>query len=196
MVRDVVFRLALVGLLLIFTGMSAFAGGPVCPPKMCGPVCAPPPPMCGPLPICGPAPCPPLAACPPPGPMCGPPPPRNCRETPLAKIVNGTIMVACGVVALPFKLVDCVIEGLSGPPKCGPAYQGPPPAACMPPAPPMCGPAPCAPGVAPGMYPPGRPVGMGYGPPRSKRFAPFAEERTAPEHHLAAPAGSIFGAYW
>ena len=47
MVSRLVVRLLMVGCLLALMCVSVSAGGP-CRPPACGPVCAPPPPMCGP----------------------------------------------------------------------------------------------------------------------------------------------------
>jgi hypothetical protein len=194
MVTRILVRLLVASALLALTCVSVSAGGPVCRPPACGPVCAPPP-MCGPMPICGPAPCPPLAACLPPKPVCGPPcPPPECKENPLAKIFKGTTMLVSGVISLPFKLVDCLIEGISGPSKCQPPRMACAPAPCAPP-PPMCGPAPCAPGMGYGMGMP-RPMGMGYGRPKSKPFVPFAAEKSVPDKLLAGPPEGFFGAFW
>ncbi|MBI5249445.1 MAG: hypothetical protein HY912_08115 [Desulfomonile tiedjei] len=191
MVTRVIARLLMVGALLALTCVAASAGGPVCPPPTCGPVMAPPPPMCGP------APCPPLAACAPPRPACGPPPcpPPKCKENPLAKIVQGAGMLVTGVVSLPFKLVDCLIEGIRGPSNCRPAQMACAPAPCAPPPQAMCGPAYCGPGMGQGMGMP-RPMGMGYGRPKAKRFIPFAAEKSVPAKLLAGPPEGFFGAYW
>ena len=114
--------LLIVGLLVAVCGGQALAGGPVCPPPACPPpVCAPPmmcpPPMsvCGPAPVCGP---PPVCG---PRPMCGPPPcqPPTCKPNPLAQIARGACDVVVGVVALPFRAVDCLVD-LCRRPKCGP----------------------------------------------------------------------------
>ncbi len=132
--RVLVRALLIVGLLVAVSGGQALAGGPVCPPPACPPpVCAPPmmcpPPMsvCGPAPVCGP---PPVCG---PRPMCGPPPcpPPKCKENPLAQIVRGACDVVVGVVALPFRAVDCLVDlarrPKCGPPPCGPMAMCPPP---------------------------------------------------------------------
>ncbi len=130
--RVLVRALLIAGLLAGVAGGQALAGGPVCPPPACAPpMCAPsmlcPPPIsvCGPGPVCGPR------------PMCGPPPcmPPRCKENPLAKIVKGACDVVVGVISLPFKAVDCLLEmgcrPKCGPPPCGPMAMCPPP--CPPP---------------------------------------------------------------
>ncbi|MFH0959441.1 MAG: hypothetical protein V1897_12130, partial [Pseudomonadota bacterium] len=103
----------LVVLALLTMGLAPVcAGGPVCKvPPMCGP-----PPACGPQPYCGPPPCPP---------PCGPPP---CGQpNPVARVFSGAFRLVTGVVALPFKLVDRMIDALD----CSPSQCGPPP--CAPP---------------------------------------------------------------
>jgi hypothetical protein len=196
MVSRLVVRLLMVGCIIALMCVSVSAGGP-CRPPACGPVCAPPPPMCGPVP-CGPIPAP-MIACPPPQPMCGLPPcaPPACRdkENPLAKIAKGACMVVTGVVALPFKLVDCLVEGIKGDGKCPPPSMACAPAGCMPPPAPMCGPGFGPPGVGPGMGMP-RPMGMGYGARKSKRFVPFAKEKPVSDKLLAGTPEGFFGAYW
>lgn len=188
--------------LLLVIGFSSpsFAGGPICGPKMCPPaMCAP---MCAP-PVCAPPmamnPCMPPAPCAPPAcqpPTCGPAK-VGCEEGPLEKVFKGACMLVTGVVALPFKLVDCMFGGSNCPPKtarCGyermPAACGPT-MACMPP---MCAPMPCYPGIGCGV-PGGMPVGFGYGAPRSKKFRPFAENNGLPISVAAGPQ-TIFGSYW
>ena len=161
---------ALVALCLtVMIAPMASAGGPVCPPPLC------PPPMCAPPP------CPP-PACPPP----------SCGPHPIAAILSGALRVVTGVIALPFRVVDSVIDHL----RCGPRFCPPPVAMCPPPLcpPPMCGPAGCpVPALGYGMMPP-RPVGMGRGVPR--RFAPMAKETVLPMMLYAAPAEGFFGTYW
>jgi hypothetical protein len=176
---------------VLFAAMGVYpvsAGGPVCPPMGCGPAVCPPP-------LCPPPACPPPLCCPPP--RCAPP---MCKENPLAMIVKGACQLVVGVVALPFKAVDCLIDGLCRP-KCGPMRVacGPPRMACAPPI--------CVPPVVfgPGYGPPpgfgygmgrGRPMGFGQGAPR--RFAPMAgKEKALPLTMIAVPNdGGVFGAYW
>jgi DNA helicase MCM8 len=184
-------------LALLVMGLAPVsAGGPVCKvPPMCGP-----PPVCGPQPCCGPPPCPP--------PCCGPPP---CGQpNPLARVFTGAFRLVTGVVALPFKLVDRMIDALDcspqcgrppcGPPPCAPPMCGPPP--CPPPmcaAPVKCGPPVCGPGTgyppAYGMRPP--PVrSMGYGTP--KAMSPMSKKSgsSLPSTLMATPAEGVFGSYW
>jgi len=167
-------------LALLVMGLAPVsAGGPVC--KV--------PPMCGPQPCCGPPPCPP--------PCCGPPP---CGQpNPLARVFTGAFRLVTGVVALPFKLVDRMIDALDCSPQCGRPPCGPPPC-----APPMCGPPPCPPPVcgptkcyppAYGMRPP--PVrSMGYGAP--KAMSPMSKKSgsSLPSTLMATPAEGVFGSYW
>lgn len=189
-------------LLIALTATLVSAGGPVCPPPMCGPQPCPPP-MCGPQPcpppMCGPAMYPP-PACPPP---C---PPRRCEDNPLAMILKGTVRLVAGAVALPFKMVDCVVNEICRPKRCYPARPACPPPAMCPPAP-MCAPPGCMPpacGPMPAYY--GPPPGMGYGAPMpapvgfgrgaSYRSKPMAKKKSLPSQLLAAPSESVFGAYW
>lgn len=150
--------------LTCLAGPTAIAGGPVCPPPLCPPaMCAPPP-------------------CPPP----------SCGPHPLAAILSGALRVVTGVIALPFRVVDSVIDHL----RCGPRCCPPPVAMCppMPCPPPMCGPAGCPlPAIGYGMMPP-RPVGLGRGAPR--RFAPMAKETVLPMMLYATPMEGFFGTYW
>ncbi len=158
----------LIAIFLTFgVGQMAIAGGPVCPPPMC------PPPMLAP-------PCPP-PACPPP----------SCGPNPLAVILSGALRVVTGVIALPFRVVDSVIDHL----RCGPRCCPPLVAMCPPPPcpPPMCGPAGCPPAFGYGAMPP-RPVGIGRGVPR--RFAPMAKETALPMMLYASPTEGFFGTYW
>lgn len=210
MVSRLVVRLLMVGCIVALMCVSVSAGGP-CRPPACGPICVPPP-MCGPAP-CGPIPAP-VMACPPPQPMCGPPPcgpvvkcaapqpvcgpppcpPPACKdkENPLAKIAKGACMVVTGVVSLPFKLVDCLVEGIKD--GCPAPRTACAPAGCMPPAP-MCGPGFCPPGVGPGMGMP-RPMGMGYGARKSKRFVPFAKKNSVSDGLVAGMPEALLGSYW
>lgn len=103
-------------------------------------------------------------------------------------------MVA-GVVSLPFKAVDLIVDGL-GPKRRG--YCG---------APPLCGPPPCAPRpvVACGGYAPppmpvygfgygyGRPLGMGY---CGVRKVKACKKESSPKALVAGAPDGIFGAYW
>lgn len=181
MTRRRVSIIATAAAVLVMAGaVDLFAGGPVCPPMGCGPVMGPPmvcpPPMCPPVKYCGP-PC----------------PPPLCKPNPLAQIFDGAINVLTGVIALPFKVVDCVIDKLCCPPKCGPARPYcPPPVACGPPmaVPPfVMGP---APGYGMGH---GAPVGFGHRPP--KKFSPMARKEKPMEITLTAGADQgFFGAYW
>jgi len=131
--------------------------------------------------------------------MCGPPPcpPPQCKENPLAQILRGACDVVVGVVALPFRAVDCLVD-LARRPKCGPPPCGPM-AMCPPPMspPPMCGPPVCGPpGVGYGMGV-GRPMGFGYGGPRTKKkFAPFAKKDSMAVKLIAGSAEGVFGTYW
>jgi hypothetical protein len=164
------------------------AGGPVCAPPMCGPnycmpqMCPPPMPICRPV-MCAPP------------PRCCPPPcrPRACGPNPLAQICKGAFALVTGVIALPFKVVDSMINSLCCPPKCCPPRCGPPRMAC---APPICvppyilGP---VPGMAYGMR--HRPVGFGQGAPR--RFSPMAKaKKSADITFMAVANDGFFGAYW
>ncbi len=167
------------------------AGGPICKvPPMCGP-----PPVCGPQPYCGPPPCPP---------PCGEP-------NPLAKVFTGAFRLVTGVVALPFKLVDRMIDALDcspntcgpprpmcGPPPCAPPVCGPPPCAppvCGPPpcGPPVCGPVKCGPPASYGMAPQMRPTG--YAP---RRMSPMSKKTDSvlPSTLMASPGEGVFGSYW
>jgi hypothetical protein len=166
--------------ILAMTVAQVSAGGPVCPPRGC------PPPMCAPPMMCAPPLCPP-PVCPPPA--CGPPPcpPRGCRENPVAAVVKGAVRLVAGVIALPFKAVDCLVEELCRPSDCRMAAPCPPPVC----PPPMCGPAPCPPGPMPGFRP--GPMGPRPGP---ARFRPFAEEKSAKIRLMAGPPEGIFGTFW
>jgi len=170
-------RLRVIALAVIIATMSisagviqVSAGGPMCPPLVCGPPVCPPP-------VCGPPPC---------------LPPR-CEPNPLAMIAVGAFRLVTGVIALPFRMVDAVISHL----RCGPRHCPPAVAMCPPPMclPPVCGPAygpPPALGYGMG---PGRPVGFGRGAPR--RFAPMVRnDRGLPLTLMAAPTEGIFGSYW
>jgi hypothetical protein len=201
----------LTALTIVCWAPSAWSGGPVCPRPtccpppmaMCPPPCPPPmclpAPVCGPQPMCGPPPCGPMAACPPP--MCGPRPcpPRGCGDNPLAMIVKGAVSIVAGAVALPFKIVDCLLSPLCKPcyPKracCPPPMAMCPPPACMPPA---CGPSFCPPGMAYGMGMGAvAPVGFGSGAPRRFKSKPIAENKVLPLQLLAGPSDDIFGTYW
>lgn len=175
---------ALAAVLVVFalTLGPASAGGPVCKvPPMCGP-----PPVCGPQPYCGPPPC---------APPCAPP----CEPNPLAKVFSGAFRLVTGVVALPFKLVDRVIDAFDcSPNPCAPPRPmcGPPP--CPPPvcAPPVCGPpVKCAPPAYGMGMAPARPMGN-YGPPR--RMSPMSKknDKVTPSSLMASPSDSVFGNYW
>jgi hypothetical protein len=170
-----------------FGVVAAWAGGPVCPPVKCAPPMCPPP-MCGPPPVCGPA------------PMCGPPPCAPvCKENPLAKIFKGAWSIVTGTVALPFALLDCLVEkcrpACGPPPMCGPRMACAPPM-CPPPMcpPPMCGPPGCPPGMMGYGMAPGRPMGFGYGAPRKN--VPFANKKASPVKYFAGQDEALFGAYW
>jgi len=159
---------------ILGTLSSGFAGGPVCPP-----------PVCGPPVLCPPPPCPPPACCPPP----------DCRPNPLAMILSGAVRMVTGVIALPFRVVDSVLDHV----RCGPRCCPPAVAMCPPPAcpPPMCGPAfgPPPPVFGYGAMVPPPPVGFGRGVP--KRFAPMAKEKNVlPLTLMAAPGEGFFGTYW
>lgn len=176
--------LAIAVLLIAGTAGQVFAGGPMCAPPMCGPNFCPPP-MCPP-PMCV---VPPPRCCPP---ACAP---RRCKPNPLAQICRGAFGLVTGVIALPFKVVDCMINSLCCPPKCGPRPRcGPPRMACMPPitVPPyILGPPPGA------MYGAGRhrPMGFGHGAPR--RFSPMAKgEKSAGITFMAVADDGFFGSYW
>ncbi|MDD3472190.1 MAG: hypothetical protein PHS86_05355 [Syntrophaceae bacterium] len=180
-----------VGLLVVAISAPTFAGGPICKPPMCAP-----PPMCGPQPMCGPPPC----------------PPPSCEPGPLKKIFSGAFNIVTGVIGLPFKIVDKMIDCFDcGPascgPKmtCGPAALVPPvvcapiikcaPPACAPPicGPPACGPMPTAPyGV--GYRPPVKSMGYGHGAPM--RMSPMSKNEKAANNLLAAPNDGVFGSVW
>ncbi len=179
--RMLVGAVVAVAVMFALTLGPVFAGGPVCKvPPMCGP------PMCGPQPYCGPPPCPP---------PCGPPPcAPSCEPNPVAKIFSGAFRLVTGVVALPFKLVDKVIDAFdcSPNPCCGPPRPmcGPPPC-----PPPVCGPVKCGPPPAAyGMAPPMRPVG--YGAPR--RMSPMSKKTNSgvQSSMMASPGEGVFGNYW
>jgi hypothetical protein len=187
-------RVVLISAVLIAAWtVSALAGGPICPPRGCGPaycpqpMCMPPaclPPMCSP-PMCAPPVCPPRT--------CGPPP---CKPNPLAQICEGAFRLVAGVIALPFKVVGCMVDFGRCKPRCG--Y---PPAACCPPVacaspisvpPYILGPSPMAGyGMGPGVPP----IGLGRRPPR--KFSPMAKKKGPLEMSLMAEANeAFFGAYW
>ncbi|MBM3300369.1 MAG: hypothetical protein FJY85_10480 [Deltaproteobacteria bacterium] len=183
--RHFAYTLTVAVLLVGAAAVELFAGGPIYPPVGCPPA------------VCPPMACPP-PMCPPPG-YCGPPcPPPPCKPNPLAQICEGAFKVVTGVVALPFRLVDCVIDKLSCPPRYGPPrpYCPPPMAACAPPisVPPyVLGPPP-GPGygMGMGMRPP---VGFGHQPPR--KFSPMAKQEKPIEITVTAGADqSFFGTYW
>ena len=178
--RMYVGSLALVMVAFVLALGPVSAGGPVCKvPPMCGP------PPCGPQPYCGPQPC------------CGPPPcpPPSCGPNPIGRVFSGAFRLVTGVVALPFKLVDRMIDALDcspnpccpprpmcGPPPCPPPCCGPPPC-----PPPVCGPVKCGPTAGYGMAPMMRP--MGYGAPR--RMSPMSKKTNSslPSTLMASPSG-------
>jgi hypothetical protein len=179
--KVLLYIVAAAGLLIVVAAMPASAGGPVCPPPYCGPppVCAPP--VCGPPPMCPP-------------PMCAP----RCRENGLSLILRGCCKLVVGVIALPFKVVDCLVSGPICPPKCRPRPRlacGPPPfcppVGMCPPWQPM--PRFCPPAYGCGMAP-GMPVGFGHGAPRG--FAPMVKKNSVPAKLLAGSMDGIFGTYW
>ena len=173
--------LAVVLVVVAFGPVSA--GGPVCKvPPMCGPpMCAPPP--CGPQPYCCPPPC----------------PPPCCRPNPIGQVFSGAFRLVTGVVALPFKLVDRMIDALDcnpcGPrPMCGPP-PCPPPSCCPPPCPPpVCGPVKCGPPACYGMAPAMRPA---YGGQR-RMMSPMSKKinSTLPSTLMASPSAGVFGNFW
>ena len=185
--RMYVGALALVLVAFVLALGPVSAGGPVCKvPPMCGP------PPCGPQPYCGPQPC------------CGPPPcpPPSCGPNPIGRVFSGAFRLVTGVVALPFKLVDRMIDALDcspnpcgpprpmcGPPPCPPPCCGPPPC-----PPPVCGPVKCGPTAGYGMAPTMRP--MGYGAPR--RMSPMSKKTNSslPSTLMASPSAGVFGSYW
>jgi hypothetical protein len=174
-------------LMLTLTVAQVSAGGPVCPPRGC------PPPMCAPPMMCAPPVCPPPACAPP---SCGPRPcpPPGCKENPLAAVVKGAVRLVAGAVALPFKMVDCLLEEMCAP-RCCPPGPGPcrVASACPPPCPPpACGPSPCFPGPVPGMMPAPR----GFRPGPARKFVPFAEKTSAKIRLMAGPPDGLFGNYW
>jgi hypothetical protein len=183
-------------MLLIASAAQVSAGGPVCRTPQCMPPMACPPPVCAapmpcPPPMCAP-PCPPPRCGPP---ACGPRPCGQCKENPLAMILEGACKIVVGAVSLPFKLVDCLLEDGCRPP-CPPP-GGPCMIAAAPCPPPVCAPPMCGPGYGPGMgygMGPGRPVGFGRGAP--KKFSPFAQKTSAACYLLAGPPEGIFGSYW
>ncbi|MGC8659747.1 MAG: hypothetical protein ACP5U1_11790 [Desulfomonilaceae bacterium] len=182
--------LALVLVVVAFGPVSA--GGPVCKvPPMCGPppMCAPP--ACGPQPYCCPPPCPP--------PCCGP--------NPIGRVFSGAFRLVTGVVALPFRVVDRMIDALDCNP-CGPKPMCcPPPSCCPPPCPPpvcgpvkccpppACGPAACCPppcyGMAPGM-------GPAYGRGHRRMMSPMSKKMNSsvPSTLMASPNAGIFRNFW
>jgi hypothetical protein len=180
---------------------QASAGGPICapPPSCMPPMCAPqpcaPPPLCGPPPMCAPR-------------MCGPKPcpPPVCEDNPLAMILKGTCRLVAGVVALPFKIVGCLLNSNSpcAKPACYPRPVCPPMAMCPPPMcpPPMCMPQGCGmgccpPGMGYGMGAMAPSFGYGRGVPR-QMMKPMAkkEKKSLPQQLLAGPSDGLFGAYW
>jgi hypothetical protein len=175
MKRRITFALvmALCGLVGIMG--SALAGGPVCPPPVCGPPVFCPPPACPPPTCC--------------------PPPSDCRPNPLAMILSGAVRLVTGVIALPFRVVDSVLDHV----RCGPGCCPPRVAMCPPPLcpPPGCGPAfgPPPPGFGYGAMAPPPPVGFGRGVP--KRYSPMVKEKNVlPLTLMAAPGEGFFGTYW
>lgn len=142
------------------------AGGPVCPPPMCAPPPCPPP-MCPP-------------------PMCAQP--TGARPHPLATVLSGALRAVTGVIALPFRVVDSVIDHL----RCGPRFCPPSTAMCPPP---VCGPSGGPiPAMGYGMMPPPRPFGTGRGVPR--RYSPMAKETVLPIMLYATPGEGFFGTFW
>ncbi len=174
-----------VALLLIAAAVGQVNAGGPCAPPMCGPnYCVPQ--MCPP----------PMMVCPPP--RCAPPPccPPQCKPNPLAQICNGAVSLVTGVIALPFKVADCLINSLRCPPRCGPRpVCGPPRMACVPPisVPPyILGPPPGMPPYGVGRH---RPMGFGHGAPR--RFSPMAQgEKAAGLTFMAVSDEGFFGTYW
>lgn len=142
-------------------------GPPVmaCPPMPCGPVpfiprvASCPPPMCGPKPVCGPPPCRP--AC---------PPRKRCGPNPVAKVIASAVGLTCDVIALPFRLLDCMASKMA----CGrKRYCRPAPPPCPPPLRgfvPGCGPFFMPPKPAPRM---GRHPRMMHGPAPVRHVAPM-----------------------
>lgn len=192
MSRGSLTRVVMVSLVLVAVWSTAvLAGGPVCPPQGCGPAYCPPPvcmpPACPPIP-CAPAMCPP-PACPPR--PCGP---EQCKPNPLAQICEGAFRLVTGVIALPFKVVDRVVDQLACKPKCGytPAACGPT-VACAPPIsipPYIFGPRPMSYGMARPS-----PVGFGQRPPR--RMSPMAQGKKLVGMTFVADANEgFFGTYW
>lgn len=170
-----------VGLFVVTIAAPTFAGGPICRPPMCAP-----PPMCGPQPMCGPPPC----------------PPPSCEPGPLTKIFSGAFNIVTGVIGLPFKVVDKLIDCFDcSPPSCGPRMAcGPaavvPPVVCAPIikcAPPVCGPMPPAYGMG---YRPMPSKSMGYGQGAPVRMSPMSRTDKASDNLLAAPNDGVFGSVW
>ncbi len=205
--RKALSAVAFAGLLLVAVAADLFAGGPVCPPPVCGP-----PPMCGAPSFCPPPMCPPQVGfmppmyatqCPPPcpPPTCGPPPmccPPRCRVNPLAKVLVKTCELVASVVALPFRVVDCIVSPLCDPP-CGPRRMA---AACPPPA---CGPVDMCPPGGPAFGPPGPMYGgpamtpVRYRPGTPQRFLPMnakAKKGREAQGLLALRIEGVFGTYW
>ena len=176
----------MVGIMLMAISAPTFAGGPVCKPPMC------PPPMCGPQPMCGPPPC----------------PPPSCEPGPLTKIFSGAFNIVTGVIGLPFKVVDKLIDCFDcSPPACGPKMAcGPaaivPPVVCAPIikcAPPVCAPPMCAPPVCGPMPAYGRPMptkSMGYGNSAPVRMSPMSKSAKDSDSLLAVPNEGVFGSVW
>jgi len=144
--------LIVVTLLAMVWVIPATAGGPPCPPPVCGPTMYAPAPMCAP-PACPPMKVKPMAACPPPASPpapCGPPPYKpKCGPGPLEALCRGALNLVTGAIALPFKAADCLIDKCRRPSVCG----APPPPCPMPPPAPYCGPTPapayCGPAGSP-----------------------------------------------
>lgn len=169
------------GFMIMAIVAPTFAGGPVCKAPMCAP-----PPMCGPQPMCGPPPC----------------PPPSCEPGPLTKIFSGAFNMVTGIIGLPFKVVDKLIDCFDcAPPSCGPKMAcGPaaivPPVVCAPIikcAPPACGPMPCGPMPAYGRPMPSK---MGYAPAPPVRMSPMSKSGKASDNLLAAPNDGVFGSVW
>ncbi len=128
-------------------------------------------------------------------PPCGPPP--CCGPNPLSAILSGAFKLVTGVLALPFKVADCIANQFTCRPPCGPrpmaAVCCQPPVCCAPPA---CGPMMGVPG--PGMgFGMGGPAPMGFGRGVPKRFSPMTEHDGSFDMNLLSSANQgFFGAYW
>ena len=120
----------------------------------------------------------------------------------LTKIFSGAFNIVTGVIGLPFKVVDKLIDCFDcSPPACGPRMAcGPaaivPPVVCAPIikcAPPVCAPPVCGPMPAYGRPMPSK---MGYGNSAPVRMSPMSKSAKGSDSLLAAPNEGVFGSVW